>query len=140
VNTQVNRLTMTKLVGMVDVLADAGVRGWQIQATAAMGRAADEPDVLLQPYDLIELFPVLAEIVPAAKARGIDIAPGNNLGYFGPHETALRGRSVHGHSAGCGAGRLVLGLEADGTVKGCPSLTTTNWAGGNVRDAPLREI
>lgn len=139
-NTQINRLTMPKLAGMVDVLGDAGVRGWQMQLTAAMGRAADEPDVLLQPYDLLELFPVLAEIVPAAKARGIDIAPGNNVGYFGPHETALRGRSLKGHSAGCGAGQLTLGLEADGTVKGCPSLSTETWSGGNLRDAPLREI
>jgi radical SAM protein with 4Fe4S-binding SPASM domain len=45
-----------------------------------------------------------------------------------------------GHSGSCGAGRATLGLEADGTVKGCPSLHTSEWAGGNVLDTPLKDI
>ena len=40
---------------------------WQIQLTVAMGRAADEPDVLLQPYDLLELFPLLARLQGALR-------------------------------------------------------------------------
>jgi radical SAM protein with 4Fe4S-binding SPASM domain len=139
-NTQINRLTLPEMRGMVDKLGDAGIKSWQIQLTVAMGRAVDEPDVLLQPYDLLELYPMLAELVPAAKARGIDVVAGNNVGYFGPHETALRGRTRTGHSGGCGAGRLTIGIEADGTIKGCPSLTTSGWAGGNVRETPLKDI
>ncbi len=38
------------------------------------------------------------------------------------------------------AGRLTLGLEANGDVKGCPSLPTADYVGGNVRDHSLREI
>jgi radical SAM protein with 4Fe4S-binding SPASM domain len=34
----------------------------------------------------------------------------------------------------------VLALEADGTVKGCPSLATIGFAGGNVRDLTLQDI
>ena len=37
----------------------------------------------------------------------------------------------------------VLGIqyrEADGTIKGCPSLSTKEWGGGNIRDAKLRDI
>lgn len=139
-NTQVNRLTMPRLVDMVDLLGDVKVRSWQIQLTVAMGRAVDEPEVLLQPYDLLELHPMLAALVPKAKARGIDVVTGNNVGYFGPHETALRGGTLAGHSGGCGAGRITLGIEADGTIKGCPSLATTTWAGGNIRQTPLKEI
>jgi radical SAM protein with 4Fe4S-binding SPASM domain len=139
-NTQINRLTMPELGGMVDRLAEAKIRSWQLQLTVAMGRAVDEPDVLLQPYDMLALHPMLAELVPAAKARGIDVVAGNNVGYFGPHETALRGRTRTGHSGGCGAGRLTIGIEADGTIKGCPSLTTLGWAGGNVRETPLADI
>jgi radical SAM protein with 4Fe4S-binding SPASM domain len=139
-NTQINRLTMPELPAMVDKLGDAKIRSWQIQLTVAMGRAVDEPDVLLQPYDLLELHPVLSEIVPKAKARGIDVVAGNNVGYFGPHETALRGRTRAGHSGGCGAGRITLGIEADGTIKGCPSLATATWSGGNVRETPLKDI
>jgi radical SAM protein with 4Fe4S-binding SPASM domain len=83
---------------------------------------------------------MLAELVPAAKARGIDVVAGNNVGYFGPHEVVLRGRTRTGHSGGCGAGRITIGIEADGTIKGCPSLTTSGWAGGNIRETPLRDI
>ena len=38
---------------------------------------------------------------------------------------------------GCNAGRTGLGIEADGTIKGCPSLPTADYAGGNVRDKVL---
>ncbi|MFO0740271.1 MAG: radical SAM protein [Labilithrix sp.] len=139
-NTQINRLTMPEMPRMVDRLGDAGVQSWQIQLTVPMGRAADEPDVLLQPYDMLDLHPMLAELVPAAKARGIDVVAGNNVGYFGPHESALRGRTHSGHSGGCGAGRVTIGIEADGTIKGCPSLSTSTWSGGNVRETSLQDI
>jgi radical SAM protein with 4Fe4S-binding SPASM domain len=33
-----------------------------------------------------------------------------------------------------------MGIEADGTIKGCPSLSSARWSGGNVREAPLAEI
>jgi radical SAM protein with 4Fe4S-binding SPASM domain len=139
-NTQINRLSMPELPRVFDRLAAAGIRSWQIQLTVAMGRAVDEPDVLLQPYDLVALFPMLADLVCRAEQAGVDVVAGNNVGYFGPYETVLRGRTRKGHSCGCGAGRTALGIEADGTIKGCPSLGTRAWAGGNVRDARLRDI
>jgi radical SAM protein with 4Fe4S-binding SPASM domain len=40
----------------------------------------------------------------------------------------------------CAAGRSGLGIEADGTIKGCPSLATSNWAGGNLREHSLVDI
>jgi radical SAM protein with 4Fe4S-binding SPASM domain len=139
-NTQINRLSMPELPRVLDRLAAARIRSWQIQLTVAMGRAVDEPDVLLQPHDLVDLFPMLAELYRRAAAAGVDLVAGNNIGYFGPYEHVLRGRTRKGHSCGCGAGRNTLGIEADGTIKGCPSLATDAWAGGDVRDTSLREI
>jgi radical SAM protein with 4Fe4S-binding SPASM domain len=40
----------------------------------------------------------------------------------------------------CGAGRSTLGIEADGSIKGCPSLPTEAWVGGNIRDHSLKDI
>jgi radical SAM protein with 4Fe4S-binding SPASM domain len=40
----------------------------------------------------------------------------------------------------CGAGCTTLGIEADGAIKGCPSLQTVPWTGGNIRDASLQDI
>ncbi|HEY3820526.1 MAG TPA: radical SAM protein [Polyangiaceae bacterium] len=139
-NTQINRLSMPELPRVLERLAAAGIRSWQLQITVAMGRAVDEPDVLLQPYDLVALFPMLAELARRARELGVDVVAGNNVGYFGPFESLLRGRTRKGHSCGCGAGRIALGIEADGTIKGCPSLATREWAGGNVRQTSLRDI
>jgi len=66
--------------------------------------------------------------------------PGNNIGYFGPYESALRGTTLNGHGGSCGAGCTTMGIEADGAIKGCPSLHTKAWTGGNIRDASLRDI
>ena len=139
-NTQVNRLNMAELPELLSLLIDEGVRNWQMMLTVPMGRAADEPEVLLQPYDLLTLFPMLAELKERGKRAGLTLQPGNNLGYFGPHEATLRSHQRVKHSSGCGAGRGTLGLEADGTVKGCPSLPTADWAGGNLRDHSLEDI
>ena len=140
VNTQINRLTMPELPGVLDLLIEERAKGWQIQLTVAMGRAADEPEVLLQPYDLLDLFPLLAELKTRGDAAGVRMWPGNNIGYFGPYEGLLRGTMPRGHMNSCGAGRSTLGIEANGSVKGCPSLTTEDWTGGNVREHPLADI
>ncbi len=139
-NTQVNRLSMPDLPRILERIAALGAKSWQIQLTVAMGRAADEPDVLLQPYDLLALFPMLGGLAERAKALRVNLVAGNNVGYFGPYETSLRGETRRGHSQGCGAGKLSIGIEADGAIKGCPSLATATWTGGNVRETPLREI
>jgi radical SAM protein with 4Fe4S-binding SPASM domain len=89
---------------------------------------------------MLELHPLLARLKRRCDEAGVALWPGNNIGYFGPFETALRGRTRHGHSTGCGAGKLTMGIEADGTIKACPSLATRTWAGGNVRDTPLKDI
>jgi radical SAM protein with 4Fe4S-binding SPASM domain len=105
-----------------------------------MGRAADDPDLLLQPEDLLELFPLLAKLKARCDAAGVALWPGNNIGYFGPYESILRAGMQRGHMASCGAGCTTLGIEANGAIKGCPSLQTVPWTGGNIRDASLQDI
>ena len=139
-NTQVNRLSMPDLPELLEVLIANGSHAWQIQLTVPMGRAVDEPDVLLQPYDLLKLFPLLPKLKERADEAGLFIWRGNTLGYFGPYESVIAAWMPDGHCKGCGAGQTLLGIEADGLVKGCPSLRTEKWGAGNVRDAPLLDI
>jgi radical SAM protein with 4Fe4S-binding SPASM domain len=139
-NTQINRLSMPELPDVLETLIALGGHSWQIQLTVAMGRAVDEPEVLLQPYDLLQLFPLLGRLQDRCKEAGVRLWPGNNIGYFGPYEHALRGTLPLGHMYSCGAGRSTLGIEADGAIKGCPSLPTEAWTGGNIRDASLKDI
>lgn len=139
-NTQINRLSMPELPRLLETMGEHGSSAWQLQITVPMGRAVDEPAVLLQPYDLLELFPLLARLKPIADGLGIIMFRGNNLGYFGPYESLFKGWTPNGHHSSCGAGISTLGIEADGTIKGCPSLGTNVWGAGNIRDAPLEQI
>jgi len=95
---------------------------------------------VLQPHDLLEVFPMVGQLVERCRELGIAFVPGNNLGYFGPYEHMLRGGMSGGHGGGCGAGRVTLGIESDGTIKPCPSLATEAWTGGTVRQHPLKDI
>jgi radical SAM protein with 4Fe4S-binding SPASM domain len=139
-NTQINRLSMIELPSVLETIIAHGVHSWQIQLTVPMGRAADEPDVLLQPHDMLELFPIIGQLADRCREARVLLWPGNNIGYFGPIESKLRGTTQQGHLATCGLGRSGLGIEADGTIKGCPSLSTATWAGGNIREHKLKDI
>lgn len=141
-NTNVNRVNSADLEGLYEVLKGAGVSAWQVQITAALGRAADRPAMLLQPYDLLDVMPRIAALKERAFRDGITLMPGNNLGYFGPEEGLLRSLKEGGsdHFQGCQAGKLVLGIESDGGVKGCPSLQSYAYVGGSLRSRSLAEV
>jgi radical SAM protein with 4Fe4S-binding SPASM domain len=141
-NTNVNRLNRGDLESLYEHLRAQGIRSWQLQITTPLGRAADRTDMLLQPWDLLDLVPRIAALKERAFAEGITLMPGNNLGYFGPEEALLRSPKPGGsdHWAGCQAGRFVMGIESDGAVKGCPSLQTASYVGGKLRERPLSSI
>lgn len=140
-NTVIGALNFGELEELLERIADAGARHWQVQLTVAMGNAVDHPELLLQPYQLLELMPLLARLYHRGQDRGLLMTPGNNIGYFGPYEHLWRSfDDLYGHWLGCSAGQTVIGLEADGTVKGCPSLATVGYSGGNVRDLTIEEI
>ncbi|HXI59213.1 MAG TPA: radical SAM protein [Polyangia bacterium] len=140
VNTQINRLSLPDLPAVLEDVIGLGAHAWQIMLTVAMGRAADAPELLLQPFELLALFPLLARLGERCDAAGVRLLPGNNIGYFGPYEHVLRRTFPGGHMGSCGAGCTTLGIEADGSIKGCPSLQTVPWTGGNIRDASLQDI
>lgn len=151
-NTQVNQLTLGRLRETAMAVMEAGVRVWRIQLTVPMGRAADRPEWLLQPYQVLdaidELAAIKTEILTDAYHKGIapqkvmNVTMGNNVGYYGPHEHLLR--STPGVAAkawyGCQAGKFALGIESDGMIKACPSLPTAPYIGGNIRDVSIEDL
>lgn len=146
-NSQINRLNFRLLEELVAELRAHGIQAWQVQLTVPMGRAADRPDWILEPWNVVHVIDTLAAIQREAAetyAGGIpfNVFTGNNIGYFGPHEQILRSRpgGPETHWQGCRAGINVIGIESDGTVKACPSLPTGPYAGGNVRELSLAAI
>lgn len=139
-NTQINRLSAPEFPRIYECIRDAGIFAWQIQLTVPMGNAADNHDILLQPYELLDVYPMIARVVEQANAEGVRIHAGNNIGYYGPYERLLRGGDAWAFWQGCSAGLSAIGIEADGSIKGCPSLPTTAYTGGNIRDLSLHTI
>lgn len=138
-NTQINRLSFPELGALAKMLVEIGSKAWQIQLTVPMGRAADRPALLLQPYELLTLYPLLVYLKSEVlEPGGVTLFPGNNIGYFGPYEGALRyGGDKGAHWGGCPAGAWSIGLEADGKIKACPSLPSEGYTGGNLKDTEL---
>jgi radical SAM protein with 4Fe4S-binding SPASM domain len=151
-NTQINELNRQLLRETCSELRACGIRAWQVQLTVPMGRAADRPGWIVDPWSVVAIIDTLAAIqleavaeanaADAADVPPFDIICGNNLGYFGPHELVMRSRpgGEMQHWGGCGAGVGTIGIESDGTIKGCPSLPTAPYDGGNVRELSLEEI
>jgi radical SAM protein with 4Fe4S-binding SPASM domain len=141
-NTNFNRLNRGDLEPLYEHLKAAGISAWQVQLTTPLGRAADRTDMVLQPYDLLDLVPRIAAIKARAFDDRVVVMPGNNLGYFGPEEALLRSPrpDLADHWQGCQAGRFVMGIESDGAVKGCPSLQTSHYVGGRLRQQSLAAI
>lgn len=142
-NTQINRLSAPEFPLIYERIRDAGVFAWQIQLTVPMGNAADNSEILMQPYELLDLYPTIASVTKRAYKEGVQVQAGNNIGYYGPYERLFRGRGQDNPWAiwqGCNAGLSTLGIEADGAIKGCPSLPTSAYTGGNIRDYSLRTI
>ena len=151
-NCQINRLNAHRLPETLAALRPEGIAVWRLQLTVPMGRAAERPDWILQPWQIIGVIDTLAEMQLAlAKEaadngvppeRILDIRAGNNIGYYGPHEQILRSRpgGRAGFWRGCQAGRYTLGIESDGRIKACPSLPSAPYVGGNIRDVSLEEI
>jgi radical SAM protein with 4Fe4S-binding SPASM domain len=138
-NTQINALTKSELLPLLELLAAAQIHSWQLQITVPHGNAADHPEIILQPYMYLELFDALDAVVDRAAELRVRLWPGNNLGYFGPLERRLRA-SQRKHWRGCVAGVSVVGIESDGGVKNCPSLGGPVNVGGAWRVHGLKKI
>jgi radical SAM protein with 4Fe4S-binding SPASM domain len=141
VNTQINQANLAALHVLYDTLREHPLYGWMVQLMVPMGRAADEPGLWLEPYDMLQLFPALAELRQRCDQDSIALWAGDNVGYFGPFDDVLRGDRVPtGCSGCCGAGVLAIGIEANGDIKGCSAMASEGFVAGNVKRDSLRQL
>ncbi|HWB76571.1 MAG TPA: radical SAM protein [Nannocystaceae bacterium] len=140
-NTQINARTRHELPALLELIAAEGVHAWQLQITMPHGNAADHPELLVQPYEFVELFEQLDKIEDRCRELDVTIWPGNNLGYFGPFEHKLRRHQRgEGHFSGCNAGVTVMGIESNGAIKSCPSVGGPTNIGGLWREHGLQAL
>jgi radical SAM protein with 4Fe4S-binding SPASM domain len=141
INTQINRANLATLHQLYETVREHPLYGWMVQLMVPMGRAADEPGLWLEPYDMLELFPYLADIRHRCDQDSIALWAGDNVGYFGPFDDLLRGDRVpSGCSGCCGAGIVAIGIEANGDIKGCSAMASEGFVAGNVKRNSLRQL
>jgi len=137
--TQIHRRNVGDLRRMYEQMASLGIDAWQVQICMPLGRMLlRAQDWVLDPADLGDLQDQLAAFIDQGK---VAISVGDNIGYYGRHEPALRGsvRNTKSFWLGCMAGCRVVAICANGDVKGCPS-HPRKFAVGNVRTTPFLDI
>jgi radical SAM protein with 4Fe4S-binding SPASM domain len=129
--THVSKANVEELDEMYALFEEVGLSYWQIQITFSLGRMKEHDDYSLPP----ERLPELAEFIRTKTAAGgaLRVLPGDNLGYF--CEPPIRDKVWKG----CFAGRHLMGVDADGAIKGCLSLPR-EFVEGNIRERSLEEI
>ncbi len=103
---------------------------WQIQLAFSSGRMKDYSNELLEPEQLVEVAKFIEE---KRKEKKMMVCVGDNLGYYSSYDI------VDSPWKGCHAGRWVAGIEADGTVKGCLSLTP-EFREANLKERSFKDI
>jgi len=137
--TQIHRGNIHDLGRMHDLIAALGADAWQVQLAMPLGRLLEiRYEYLVRPAELPDLQRQLAQL--AGRGR-VKIAVADNIGYYGPHEAQLRATAAGGQGfwTGCTAGYRVVGIAANGDVKGCPSHPQP-FVVGNVRRTPFGRI
>lgn len=132
--TSVNKRNIDELPSIRNRLVVYGVDGWQLQVAFPMGRMAKNLDLLLDKQDYSKFANFIAETRDNTPC--MNVRAGDCIGYFGELSERIRG----GKWTGCGAGIYGIGIDSDGTVRGCLSLQTPLAVEGNIRESSLKDI
>lgn len=113
-------------LGLLDetraILADLGVRAWRLFTVSPIGRAADEPDLILDR----DHFRSLMDWVEERRGTPGPAVTYSESGYLGSCDTTVRSQPFF-----CRAGVNVAGIMADGAILACPNIDRS-FAQGNI--------
>ena len=127
--TTVNRLNITDLDRMHELLKDIGTECWRLQPLLPMGRVRESGDLALSGNDIRALGSFVRRIT-AKKEDKPKIICSDGLDYVVPEERQWKGGS---------AGISTCGIMSDGRVKGCLSLPD-EICEGTIRERSLWDI
>lgn len=143
--TTVNRYNIDELDDIHRVLIDHGVNKWRVHLGKPMGNMKTNKELVVKPDVLLSLLPALLRI---KENSPLEVGIGDTIGYHSIYDAKLRAMSWDGRVqcwGGCQAGLQVLGIESDGTVKGCLSIQpdadkAEQFSEGNIRNRSLESI
>ena len=120
--TTVNQRNIGKLNDFKDYLVLKGIKNWRIFTIFPIGRAANHPELQLNPAQFKWVFDFIAE---TRKENKIHLSYGCE-GFLGNYEMEVRDRFFFCHS-----GIHTASILADGSITGCPNLRS-NFVQGNI--------
>lgn len=139
--TVITRDSLEELDDLYDLLIAKGVKVWQLQLAAPLGRLGPDDPLLIHPQQVQRIFEFLYAKIAQGSGLSIDLA--DNIGYFPPGSTDFirTNRKDPKHWVGCMAGIQVLGIDSNGDIKGCQSLPSIpRFVEGNIKTSSLKEI
>lgn len=143
VNTTINRHNITDLKQLANELHHRHVTSWMVQLAVPDGNFKEHKnDFMIHPSQMDEIIDVMHQIwrqVP------MNIFLGDCIGHFNRKEIEIRSTyskayGLKSHTEGCGAGKYVMGIKANGDMVGCISLKDKRYVEGNLKDIKLKDV
>ena len=128
--TCVNRRNYSTLPQIRDYLINKGVKAWRLFSIFPVGRAAQDPQMFLQPHEFKGLF----DFIRQTRREGIIKASYGCEGFLGNLEGEVRD-----HFFLCHAGITTGSVLADGSISACPSIRA-NYTQGNIYQDDFMEV
>ena len=122
--TCVNQRTIHQLDEMREYLWSIGVRNWRLITIDPMGRAAENPELLLTPEQHRQLLDYIRE----KRKQGLHISYSCE-GFMPDYELEVRDHLFH-----CAAGVSVASILIDGSISACTSVRGKYYQGNIYKD------
>ena len=122
--TCVNQRTIHQLDEMQKYLWSIGVRNWRLITIDPMGRAAENPELILTP----EQHRQVLEYIRAKRKEGLHVSYSCE-GFMPDYELEVRDHLFH-----CAAGVSVASILIDGSISACTSIRGKYYQGNIYKD------
>ena len=122
--TCVNQRTIHQLDEMQKYLWSIGVRNWRLITIDPMGRAADNPELILTPNQHRQLLDYIRE----KRKEGLHISYSCE-GFMPEYEMEIRDHLFH-----CAAGISIASILVDGSISACTSVRGKYYQGNIYKD------
>jgi radical SAM protein with 4Fe4S-binding SPASM domain len=131
--TTVHKLNFNELSAMRDFVLDLGVN-WQVQEAIPIGRFPRNMALSEEEYYSLGLF--VASTRKKYSSKNLVIGAPHNVGFNSQFIPEL---GPYSSWSGCWAGKMVLGIQSDGSIKGCLALSD-EFVEGNIHDKSVIDI
>lgn len=130
--TCVNRKNIGELETIFGILEGLGVRKWRLFTIIPIGRAANNPDMLLSDDELLSLMHFIEAHRKSTSTLSVSFSC---EGYLGPFEEKVRDNRFF-----CHAGINIASILIDGSINACPNIDRAAFNQGNIYQDNFYEV